>query len=483
MSFLPLAGVRVLDLTSSLAGPTCTEILAALGADVVKVEHPGRGDEARDWGPRFFEGGSVMFFAANAGKRSVGLDLKSAAGLDVLLRLADGAAVLVQSLRPGSAERLGFGPDTVRARNPGLVYCTIGAFGHTGPLAAEPGYDPLMQAAAGIMSVTGEPDRAPVRVGVSLIDIGTGVWAALAIVAALHEGGGRTLDLSLYETALSLLPYQLTAVLAGGPVPERQGSAFPLIVPYQVFATADGQLMIVAGNDRLFAGLCNVLGAPELASDARFATNPLRVGHRDELIALLEEGETRHSILRLGELGADRAIHPHLRADERAADLLARLLELRGAYAVDVPAWRLGLIVLARELAPDEAYAWLERLKVRRRDAERIAGAVVVAPRVVERLHTERPDSAQVVALCDPYAPDAPLYALALSDLPSLHAYFERLRDVRLEITGTDLVALGLAESPRVGEVLAELRRRKLNGDLDGRDSELAAAQELIAQE
>ena len=289
MSFLPLAGVRVLDLTSSLAGPTCTEILAALGADVVKVEHPGRGDEARDWGPRFFEGGSVMFFAANAGKRSVGLDLKSAAGLDVLLRLADGAAVVVQSLRPGTAERLGFGPGALRARNPGLVYCTIGAFGHAGPLAAEPGYDPLMQAAAGIMSVTGEPDRPPVRVGVSLIDIGTGVWAALAIVAALHEGGGRTLDLSLYETALSLLPYQLTAVLAGEPVPERQGSAFPLIVPYQVFATADGQLMIVAGNDRLFTALCEVLGAHELVSDPRFATNPLRVGHRDELIALLEQ--------------------------------------------------------------------------------------------------------------------------------------------------------------------------------------------------
>ncbi len=288
MSFLPLDGVRVLDLTSSLAGPTCTEILAALGADVVKVEHPGRGDEARDWGPRFFEGGSVMFFAANAGKRSLGLDLKTEAGLDVLLRLADGAAVLVQSLRPGTAERLGFGPGAVRARNPRLVYCTIGAFGHTGPLAGEPGYDPLMQAAAGIMSVTGEPDRPPVRVGVSLIDIGTGVWAALAIVAALHEGRGRTLDLSLYETALSLLPYQLTAVLAGGPVPERQGSAFPLIVPYQVFATADGQLMIVAGNDRLFAALCGVLGARELALDPRFATNPLRVAHRDELIALLE---------------------------------------------------------------------------------------------------------------------------------------------------------------------------------------------------
>lgn len=343
MSFLPLDGVRVLDLTSSLAGPTCTEILAALGADVVKVEHPGRGDEARDWGPRFFEGGSVMFFAANAGKRSLGLDLKSEAGLDVLLRLADGAAVLVQSLRPGTAERLGFGPDAVRARNPRLVYCTIGAFGHTGPLAADPGYDPLMQAAAGIMSLTGEPDRPPVRVGVSLIDIGTGVWAALAIVAALHEGEGRTLDLSLYETALSLLPYQLTAVLAGGPVPERQGSAFPLIVPYQLFATADGPLMIVAGNDRLFAALCDVLGADELAVDPRFATNPLRVRHRDELIALLEpliaERSTAELLDRLRAAGvpaspvldvADVAAHEQTRS-------LGILQELDGRETVATP--------------------------------------------------------------------------------------------------------------------------------------------------
>ena len=203
MAFLPLAGVRVLDLTSSLAGPTSTEILGALGADVIKIEHPGRGDEAREWGPRFFAGGSVMFFSANAGKRSLALDLKSPQGLDVLLRLADGADVAVQSLRPGTAERLGLGPDVLRGRNPRLVYATIGAFGRSGPLASEPGYDPLMQAAAGIMSVTGETGGPPARVGVSLIDIGTGVWAALAIVAALHEGQGRTLDLSLYETALS----------------------------------------------------------------------------------------------------------------------------------------------------------------------------------------------------------------------------------------------------------------------------------------
>lgn len=303
MAFSPLAGVRVVDLTSSLAGPTATEILGALGADVVKVEHPGRGDEARDWGPSFFEGGSVMFFSANAGKRSLALDLKSPRGLETLLRLADGADVAVQSLRPGTAERLGFGPDVLRARNPRLVYATIGAFGRTGPLAAEPGYDPLMQAAAGIMSVTGESGGEPARVGASLIDIGTGVWAALAIVAALHEGRGRTLDLSLYETAISLVPYQLVDVLAGNPAAGRHGTAFPLIVPYQVFRTADGELMIVAANDRLFARVCDVLGAPGLAADERFATNPLRVGNRDALIPLLEE-----------RIGA-----------ERTGDLLARL--------------------------------------------------------------------------------------------------------------------------------------------------------------
>ena len=302
-SFSPLAGIRVLDLTSSLAGPTATEILGALGADVVKIEHPARGDEAREWGPRFFEGGSVMFFSVNAGKRSLALDLKSPEGLEVLLRLADGADVAVQSLRPGTAERLGFGPDALRARNARLVYATIGAFGRTGPLALEPGYDPLMHAAAGIMSVTGESGGPPARVGASLIDIGTGVWAALAIVAALHEGQGRTLDLSLYETALSLVPYQLVDVLAGNAVAGRHGTAFPLIVPYQVFPTADGELMIVAANDRLYAKACEVLGAPELAADARFATNPLRVANRDELILLLEERV----------------------AVERTADLLARL--------------------------------------------------------------------------------------------------------------------------------------------------------------
>jgi formyl-CoA transferase/CoA:oxalate CoA-transferase len=291
MSFEPLEGIRVVDVTSSLAGPTCTQLLASLGADVVKVEPLG-GDHARAWGPPFVEGEGAMFLASNAGKRSFAVDLSDPRGLEALLRLADGSDVLVQSLRPGAAAQHGFGADVVRARNPRLVYCSIGAFGAKGPLRDQPGYDPLLQAAAGIMSVTGVDEMPPVRVGVSLIDFGTGVWAALGVVAALLErqssGTGRTIDVSLYETALSLLSYQLVGYLGTGEVPGREGSAFAQIAPYQVFATRDGELMIVAGNDKLFRELCRVLGLDELAADARFLTNPDRVRRRAELVALLE---------------------------------------------------------------------------------------------------------------------------------------------------------------------------------------------------
>jgi tRNA nucleotidyltransferase (CCA-adding enzyme) len=202
---------------------------------------------------------------------------------------------------------------------------------------------------------------------------------------------------------------------------------------------------------------------------------------RDELVLLLSEGDVRHSILRLAELGADRAIHPHLAADEEAVALFDRLVALAAEHGVEVPAWRLGLLALARKLPPEELYDWLDRLKVRRRDAEQIAAAITVAPRLVERLRERDADPAEVVALAEPFAPDAPLFALALAELPALEDYFGRLRDVRLEITGNDVAELGLAESPRVGEVLAEVRRRKLNGELDGRESELAAARELIS--
>jgi crotonobetainyl-CoA:carnitine CoA-transferase CaiB-like acyl-CoA transferase len=280
-----LDGVRVLDVTSSLAGPTCTQLLAALGADVVKIEPPG-GDHARAWGPPFVDGEGAMFLSANAGKRSLTLDLSSDEGRDELLRLADGAQVFVQSLRPGAADARGLGADAVRARNPGLVYCSIGAFGSHGPLRDRPGYDPLLQAASGIMSLTGERDGPPVRVGVSLIDLSTGLWAAFGIVSALMRGEGGTVEVSLYETALWLLSYQLVGYLGTGEIPTRQGTAFPQIAPYQVFAARDGELMIVAGNDKLFGALCDVLGLPE---EERFATNPQRVALRDELARLIEE--------------------------------------------------------------------------------------------------------------------------------------------------------------------------------------------------
>jgi tRNA nucleotidyltransferase (CCA-adding enzyme) len=201
---------------------------------------------------------------------------------------------------------------------------------------------------------------------------------------------------------------------------------------------------------------------------------------RDELIALLEEGDAGASILRLAELGAGQAIHPHLAADEEAVQLLERLRELNERYGTGIPAWRLALEALARKLPPGEIYEWLQRLKVQRRDAERIAWAVTVGPRLVERLRGDTPEPAEIVALAEPSAPDAPLYALALADQEPLREYFERLRDVRLEVSGSDLAKLGLGESPQVGEILAELRRRKLNGQLDGRESELAAARELI---
>jgi crotonobetainyl-CoA:carnitine CoA-transferase CaiB-like acyl-CoA transferase len=280
------------DVTSSLAGPTATQLLAALGADVVKVEPLG-GDHARAWGPPFLEGEGAMFLASNAGKRSLAVDLGDDRGRDAVLRLADRADVFVQSLRPGAAERHGLGADELRSRNPGLVYCSIGAFGSHGPLSGQPGYDPLLQAASGIMSVTGEDGRPPVRVGVSLIDLGTGVWAALGVLAALYErehtGVGRALEVSLYETALSQLSYQLVGYLGTGVVPGREGSAFSQIAPYQVFPTRDGELMVVAGNDKLFAALCGVLGLPELTGDPRFLTNPDRVANRPALLALIEE--------------------------------------------------------------------------------------------------------------------------------------------------------------------------------------------------
>jgi crotonobetainyl-CoA:carnitine CoA-transferase CaiB-like acyl-CoA transferase len=293
MPVLPLEGKRVVDVTTSIAGPYCAEILGALGADVVKIERPDTGDDGRSWGPPFWNGESVMFLAVNAGKRSLAVSLADERGREAVLRLAECADVFLQSLRPGLAERLGLGPDAVRRRNPRLVYCSIGAFGRVGPLRDEPGYDALMQAAGGLISMTGEPGRPGVRVGSSLIDMGTGMWAALGIVAALLErertGAGTVVDTSLYETALGYIGYHLVGYLADGTVPAGQGTVFPMVAPYQVFPTGDGELMVAGGNDRLFAALSTALDLPELADDARFRTNPDRVRNREALVATLSE--------------------------------------------------------------------------------------------------------------------------------------------------------------------------------------------------
>lgn len=293
MAFLPLDGVRVVDVTTSIAGPYCAEILAALGADVVKVERPDSGDDGRAWGPPFWNGESAMFLAVNAGKRSLAVSLADERGREAVRRLATRADVFLQSLRPGRAERVDLGPEPLRAENPRLVYCSIGAYGRVGPLSTEPGYDALMQAAGGLISMTGEPGRPGVRVGSSLVDMGTGMWSALGIVAALLErertGRGTVVDTSLYETSLAYIGYHLVGYLADGTVPSGQGTVFPMVAPYQVFPTRDGELMVAAGNDRLFGALCDVLGLPDLVEDERFRTNPDRVRNRDALVEIVSQ--------------------------------------------------------------------------------------------------------------------------------------------------------------------------------------------------
>jgi len=315
MATTPLTGIRVLDVTTSIAGPYCAQILAALGADVIKVERPDTGDDGRAWGPPFWAGESTMFLSANAGKRSLALSLRDPRGREALLRLTDDSDVFLQSLRPGLADELGIGPEVLRARNRRLVYCSVGAYGHVGPLSHEPGYDALMQAAGGLISITGEPGRPGVRVGTSVIDQGTGTWAALGILAALLErdrtGAGSVVDVSLYETALGYIGYHLTGYLAEGTVPHGQGTQFPMLAPYQVFPTRDGELMIAGGNDRLFASICVVVGLEELVADPRFHTNPERVRNRGELCALLEaalcEHDTAHWHARLTAAGVPAA--------------------------------------------------------------------------------------------------------------------------------------------------------------------------------
>ena len=310
---LPLDGVRVIEIGHSVAAPYAALVLAELGAEVVKVERPGAGDDARSWGDPV-EGASPTFHALNRLKRSVTLDLKSAEGRDMLCRLAAVSDVVIQNQKPGLAAALGLDAASLRALNPRLVYANIHAFGDRGPLAEKPGYDPLMQAFGGLMSVTGHPDQPSVRVGPSIIDCGTGMWVVIGVLAALLRRAatrqGSTVDTSLFETALGWMVYFVTILSATGRAPGKAGSGTVMICPYQIFQCADGELMIAAGNDTLFAKLCRTLGHPEWAADERFLHNPRRVQNRRVLIPLLE-GQTVQR--KLAELSAalDAAGVPH----------------------------------------------------------------------------------------------------------------------------------------------------------------------------
>jgi crotonobetainyl-CoA:carnitine CoA-transferase CaiB-like acyl-CoA transferase len=288
---LPLEGVVVADLTQNVAGPFCAQILGDMGAEVIKVERPGRGDDARAWAPPHWGEESATFLAFNRNKRSLALDLKREGGVEILRRLVARADVFVQSLHAGAVDGLGLDFRGAAALNPRLVYCSITAFGRDGPLRDRPGYDPLMQAYGGLMSVNGHPGQEPARVGTSIVDMGTGMWAALGIVAGLRERDrtGRAVEVTtaLFETALMWVSYQVMGYLATGEVPRAQGSGTAMIAPYQAFPTADGYAMIAAGSDSLFAKLAGALGAPALAADRRFADNPSRVRHRAELAEVL----------------------------------------------------------------------------------------------------------------------------------------------------------------------------------------------------
>lgn len=285
---LPLAGILVADLTQNVAGPFCAQILGDMGADVVKVERPGRGDDARAWAPPFWGDESATFMAMNRNKQSLALDLKDEAGLEILRRLVARSDVFVQSLRAGVVEELGLGVAAAHALNPRLVYCSITAFGTRGPMKDLPGYDPLMQAYGGLMALTGHPGGEPARVPTSLVDMGTGMWAAIGILGALRErettGRGVEVTTALFETALMWVGHFLMGYLASGDVPRPQGSGVGMIAPYQAFPTADGWAMISAGSDALFARLARALGAPALVDDPRYRDNPSRVRNRAALV-------------------------------------------------------------------------------------------------------------------------------------------------------------------------------------------------------
>ena len=298
-SSAPLAGHVVIELGHSVAAPYAGQILSDLGAEVIKIEKPN-GDDARHWGPPFVDGAAATFQALNRNKKSVVSRLRESQELDQLVHLiVDRADVVIQNLRPGQVDKLGIGAEALLARKPGLVYCNMGAFGAKGPLADRPGYDPLMQAFGGIMSVVGQEGQASVRVGPSIIDMGTGMWAVIGIVSALlrrkETGLGGVVDVSLFETATAWMTTHAAQFLASNQLPRKVGSGQVGIVPYRAYRTLDGELVVAAGNDNLFKSFCQALGHLEWAQDPRFLGNPERVQNADALYKLIEAAMLGHT--------------------------------------------------------------------------------------------------------------------------------------------------------------------------------------------
>lgn len=303
----PLTGIRVLDLSRILAGPWAGQCLADLGAEVIKVERPGVGDDTRTWGPPFFtdseEPMSAYFMCANRGKRSITIDITKPEGQALIKRLAEQSDILLENYKVGGLKKYGLDYEGLKAVNPGLIYCSITGFGQTGPYRDRPGYDLLIQALGGLMSITGEADAnpggGPQRAGVAVTDLFTGLYSTVAILGALHHrertGEGQHIDMSLLDTQVAVLANQGSNFLVSGTAPKRQGNSHPTIVPYQSFKTKDGFMILAVGNDGQFNRFCEAAGMPALASDERYATNPKRVENRDTLVpivASLIEGRT-----------------------------------------------------------------------------------------------------------------------------------------------------------------------------------------------
>ena len=383
---LPLAGIRVLDLSRVLAGPWCTQTLADLGAEVWKIEAPGQGDDTRSWSPPDVDGESTYFMCANRSKESVAVNLKHPEGQRIGRDLARQADVLVENYRLGALEAFGLGYEDLAEINPRLVYCSITGYGRSGPRAAEPGYDFVIQAESGLMSITGEPGSAPMKLGVAITDLVTGMNGVQAILAALlarvRTGRGQHIDLALLDGAVSVLANVGAGYLAAGHPPSRRGNAHPTVVPYQIFQTRDGSFALAVGNDAQFARLCALLGRPEWAEDPAFRSNRARVLNRDRLIPQLEAifagADTDDWLARVRAAGipagAVRSVAEALEAPEIAARgliadtpdarhgalrLLRSPLQLRGTPPREPLAPpRLGEhtdAVLARTLALDDA--------------------------------------------------------------------------------------------------------------------------------